>query len=159
MPATGLPLRLFQRALPRRELTACLSLVVVLPLLPPLPARAARVPSSTCLPAATPAETFVPPLLDPVLGDYLRNAPVCRKALPFCGASTVFLSKAVPLHVVLLPQDARDPEVLSLMATIVNTCKDAVTPRVPEVLAAVFECTLQMITANFEDFPDIRCGE
>ena len=56
-------------------------------------------------------------------------------------------------------QDARDPEVLSLMATIVNTCKDAVTPRVPEVLAAVFECTLQMITANFEDFPDIRCGE
>eukprot|EP01051_Picozoa_sp_SAG22_P012929 SAG22_NODE_1393_length_4514_cov_2.889468_6_plen_190_part_00 len=29
---------------------------------------------------------------------------VSRKALPFCGASTVFLSKAVPSHVVLLPQ-------------------------------------------------------
>ena len=53
------------------------------------------------------ADTFVPPLLDPVLGDYLRNAP-----------------------------DARDPEVLSLLACIVNTCKEAVTPKVPEILGA-----------------------
>eukprot|EP01052_Picozoa_sp_SAG31_P043966 SAG31_NODE_7502_length_1670_cov_1.231063_2_plen_191_part_00 len=73
------------------------------------------------------AETFVPPLLDPVLGDYLRNAP-----------------------------DARDPEVLSLMATVVNNCKGAVIERVPDILQATFECTLGMITANFEDYPDIR---
>ena len=30
------------------------------------------------------------------------------------------------------------------------------TERVPAVLDAVFECTLEMITDNFEDYPEIR---
>jgi hypothetical protein len=45
------------------------------------------------------------------------------------------------------PKTPNAPQVLSLMGTIVNTCKDAVTPRVPEILSAVFECTLAMCAA------------
>jgi exportin-1 len=70
---------------------------------------------------------FVPPLLDPVLKDYQRNIA-----------------------------DARDPEVLSLMATVINKLKGEVAAEVPRILEAIFECTLEMITKNFEDFPEHR---
>lgn len=73
------------------------------------------------------ARNFIPPLLDPVLGDYMRSIP-----------------------------DARDPEVLSLFASAITQLKGAVLPEVPRILEAVFECTLQMITTNFEDFPEHR---
>jgi len=75
----------------------------------------------------TVCEHFVPPLLEPVLGDYQRSHPNCR-----------------------------DHEVLTLMATIVNKLKSAVKDRVPAILEAVFQCTLEMITVNFEDFPEHR---
>lgn len=70
---------------------------------------------------------FIPPLMDHVLGDYHRNIP-----------------------------NAREAEVLSLMAAIVRKLKAGVAPRVPRIMQAVFECTLQMITANFTDYPDHR---
>eukprot|EP00741_Cyanophora_paradoxa_P007523 tig00001154_g7276.t1 len=70
---------------------------------------------------------FIPPLLDPVLGDYNRALP-----------------------------DARDPEVLSLFAVIVNKLQQAMTAEVPRIFEAVFECTLAMITKNFEDYPEHR---
>jgi exportin-1 len=73
------------------------------------------------------AVNFVPPLLDPVLRDYQRNIA-----------------------------DARDPEVLSLMATVINKLKGEVAAEVPRILEAIFECTLEMITKNFEDFPEHR---
>jgi exportin-1 len=76
---------------------------------------------------STVAQNFIPPLLVPVLGDYQRNIP-----------------------------DARDPEVLSLMATAINKLKGEVVSSVPRILEAVFECTLQMITKNFEDYPEHR---
>ncbi|XP_073009328.1 protein EXPORTIN 1A [Typha latifolia] len=70
---------------------------------------------------------FVPPMMDPVLGDYARNLP-----------------------------DARESEVLSLFATIINKYKGAMMEDVPRIFEAVFQCTLEMITKNFEDYPEHR---
>ena len=73
------------------------------------------------------AQGFIPPILDPILGDYLRNIA-----------------------------GARDPEVLTLMATVVEKLKNNIVHDVPRIMEAVFECTLQMITTNFEDYPEHR---
>lgn len=73
------------------------------------------------------AQQLVPAMMDPVLGDYARNVP-----------------------------DARDAEVLSLFASIINSVKGAMMDEVPRVFAATFECTLEMIKRNFEDYPDHR---
>jgi len=70
---------------------------------------------------------FVPPLLDPVLGDYVRSIP-----------------------------NARDPEVLTLFCSLINKLQAAMTQEVPRVFEAVFKCTLDMIRVNFEDFPEHR---
>ncbi|EGG21695.1 hypothetical protein DFA_01581 [Cavenderia fasciculata] len=70
---------------------------------------------------------FIGPLLDAVLGDYQTNLP-----------------------------ETREPEVLSLLSTIVNSLKQLIHPDIPKILESVFECTLNMITTNFEDFPDHR---
>ncbi|RVX01673.1 Protein EXPORTIN 1A [Vitis vinifera] len=70
---------------------------------------------------------FVPPMMDPVLGDYARNVP-----------------------------DARESEVLSLFATIINKYKGAMIEDVPRIFEASFQCTLEMITKNFEDYPEHR---
>ncbi|CAK8692305.1 exportin-1-like [Clavelina lepadiformis] len=73
------------------------------------------------------AENFVPPLLEAVLIDYRSNAPA-----------------------------AREPEVLSTIATIVNKLEGAITKEIPQIFDAVFECTLEMINKDFEEFPDYR---
>ncbi|KAG7623826.1 Importin-beta N-terminal domain [Arabidopsis thaliana x Arabidopsis arenosa] len=70
---------------------------------------------------------FVPPMMDQVLGDYARNVP-----------------------------DARESEVLSLFATIINKYKVVMRDEVPLIFEAVFQCTLEMITKNFEDYPEHR---
>jgi len=70
---------------------------------------------------------FVPPLLDPILGDYVRSIP-----------------------------DSRDPEVLSLFTCLINKLQSLMTTQVPRVFEAVFKCTLDMITKNFEDYPEHR---
>lgn len=62
-------------------------------------------------------ENFIPPLLDAVLLDYQRCA--------------------VP--------SAREPEVLSTMATTVNKLKGTITTEIPKIFDALFECTLDMI--------------
>lgn len=49
-------------------------------------------------------------------------------------------------------------QVLSLMTIIVNKMRDIITPDVPRILDAVFECTLGMITKNFEDYPEHRAN-
>lgn len=71
--------------------------------------------------------SFLPELLDPLLGDYLRGVP-----------------------------SARESVVLSLFATIINKLGSNILDIVPRVFEATFQCTLEMITANFEDFPDHR---
>lgn len=72
-------------------------------------------------------QNFIPPLLEAVLGDYKTNIP-----------------------------DARDPEVLSVMTVTINKLQAAITPDIPRILDNVFECTLQMITTNFQDYPEHR---
>lgn len=73
-------------------------------------------------------ENFIPPLLDAVLLDYQRtNVP-----------------------------SAREPEVLSAMATIVNKLESHITPEIPKIFDAVFECTLDMINKDFEEHPEHR---
>ena len=47
----------------------------------------------------------------------------------------------------------RDAEVLSLFAAIISKLREAMGAEVPRIFEAVFECTLQMITKNFE----VRC--
>lgn len=73
------------------------------------------------------AQGFIPPVLDPILGDYQRNIP-----------------------------NSRDPEVLVLFTTVVEKLQSHILSDVPRIMDAVFECTLQMITTNFEDFPEHR---
>ena len=73
------------------------------------------------------ADNFIPPLLEAVLLDYKRNVPL-----------------------------AREPEVLSTMATIVNKLENHITKDIPQIFDAVFECTLEMINKDFEEFPEHR---
>ena len=47
----------------------------------------------------------------------------------------------------------RDAEVLSLFAAIINKLREKVQNEVPRIFEAVFECTLTMITKNFEVQP------
>lgn len=64
---------------------------------------------------------------DPVLDDYRRNVPA-----------------------------ARDPIVLSLFASIIQQIGPSLTSGVPRILESLFQPTIEMITNNFEDFPDHR---
>ena len=73
------------------------------------------------------ATQYVPAMMDPLLGDYARNVP-----------------------------DARDAEVLSLFAAMINRLKSLMENEVPRIFEAVFECTLGMITQNMEDYPEHR---
>jgi len=73
-------------------------------------------------------DSFIPPLLEAVLTDYQRCA--------------------VP--------SAREPEVLSVMGVVVNKLKNHITPQIPKIFDAVFECTLDMINKDFEEHPEHR---
>lgn len=44
----------------------------------------------------------------------------------------------------------REAEVLSLFAAIINKLRESMQSEMPRVFEAVFECTLTMITRNFE---------
>merc|ERR1712025_1249997 len=73
-------------------------------------------------------DNFIPPLLEAVLTDYQRCS--------------------VP--------SAREPEVLSTMCITVNKLKNYITPQIPKIFDAVFECTLDMINKDFEEYPEHR---
>lgn len=73
------------------------------------------------------AQFIVPPLLQPVLEDYRSNVP-----------------------------QARDHEVLSLLATLVTRLHHHVLPELPRIFEFVFDCTLDMIKTDFHSFPDHR---
>lgn len=73
------------------------------------------------------ADNFLPPLLDAVASDYQNNIPL-----------------------------AREPEVLNTMAVIVNRLEQHVLPALPRILDAVFQCTLEMINKDLEEFPEHR---
>ncbi|OAD61468.1 Exportin-1 [Eufriesea mexicana] len=73
-------------------------------------------------------DSFLPPLLDAVLLDYQKTNVHC----------------------------AREPEVLSAIAAIVNKLECYITGEIPKIFDAVFECTLEMINKDFEEFPEHR---
>ncbi|CAI5450936.1 unnamed protein product [Caenorhabditis angaria] len=72
-------------------------------------------------------DNIVPPLFDAVLFDYKRNVP-----------------------------QAREPKVLSLLSILVTQLGQELSPEVPKILEAVFECTLEMINKDMEAFPEHR---
>ena len=63
----------------------------------------------------------------------------CLGSIPYLACARVQLAF---LH--------RDAEVLSLFAAIISKLREAMGKEVPRIFEAVFECTLQMITKNFE---------
>jgi exportin-1 len=52
--------------------------------------------------------------------------------------------------------DAREAEVLNMLAILINKAEDRLTNRIPEIFDLTFEHTLHMIDKNFEDYPDHR---
>jgi len=73
--------------------------------------------------------TLVPPLLEAILSDYQANLAA-----------------------------ARDAEVLNVLTTIVTRLGSLLLPRVADILRAVFECTLEMISKDFTEYPEHRVG-
>jgi len=73
------------------------------------------------------AKDMVPEMIGPILNDYRQSVP-----------------------------DARDAEVLSLFSAIIQQFGMEIREEVPQIFEAVFECTLTMITVNFEDYPEHR---
>jgi len=70
---------------------------------------------------------ILPPLLDPVLGDYSRSIP-----------------------------QARDAEVLCLLSSITRHLTSAIVPLIPQVFELVFACTLEMLKIDDFSYPDHR---
>jgi len=73
------------------------------------------------------AQRFIPPLLEPVLADYRSNLP-----------------------------QARDAEVLDLLATLATRLSDSISQEVTKIFEMVFECTCDMIKGDFQSYPDHR---
>jgi exportin-1 len=73
------------------------------------------------------AQRFIPPLLEPVLADYKSNMP-----------------------------QARDAEVLDLLATLATRLSGFISQEVPKIFEMVFECTCDMIKGDFQSYPDHR---
>mmetsp|Transcript_1208 Transcript_1208/g.3672 ORF Transcript_1208/g.3672 Transcript_1208/m.3672 type:complete len:1113 (-) Transcript_1208:156-3494(-) len=73
------------------------------------------------------AQRFIPPLLEPVLADYRSNMP-----------------------------QARDAEVLDLLATLAARLSDSISQEVKMIFEMVFECTCDMIKGDFQSYPDHR---
>ncbi|KAG0001063.1 Karyopherin transporter [Entomortierella chlamydospora] len=74
-------------------------------------------------------KNVIPGVLEAVLGDYQRNV-----------------------------EPAREPEVLSVMSTIVNKLGSLLNDQIPIILESVFDVTLNMINKDFAEYPDHRVG-
>lgn len=70
---------------------------------------------------------MLPPMMMEILGDYRNSAP-----------------------------QARDARVLSLFSTMIGVLKENIANDLPNILDAVFQPTLEMITTNMLDYPDLR---
>lgn len=73
------------------------------------------------------AQRFLPPLLEPVLADYRSNVP-----------------------------QARDAEVLDLLAVLATRLSESISSEVGKIFEMVLECTCDMIKGDFQSFPDHR---
>jgi len=84
-------------------------------------------PDEASISCAHIAQRFIPPLLEPVLEDYRSNLP-----------------------------QARDAEVLDLLATLATRLSESISQEIGRIFEMVFECTLDMIKGDFQSFPDHR---
>ncbi|KAG0358687.1 Karyopherin transporter [Gamsiella multidivaricata] len=74
-------------------------------------------------------QNVIPGVLEAVLGDYQRNV-----------------------------EPAREPEVLSVMSTIIIKLGPLLNDQIPVILESVFDVTLNMINKDFAEYPDHRVG-
>lgn len=72
-------------------------------------------------------ENLLGELLEPVLHDYKNNTPATR-----------------------------DHEVLSLLSTLIMRLDTNMSPILPKILEYIFDCTLEMLKADFHSYPDHR---
>ena len=91
------------------------------------------------------ASTFSPTPLLPtgVVNKCIPFLPYPPACLPACSPA------CLPSPPACLPA-CSDAEVLSMFAVIINRLRGKMEAEVPRIFGAVFECTLQMITRNFE---------
>jgi len=88
-------------------------------------------------------------LLETFINNAQDTAAVVNQFMPFLLEATLVDYKiSVP--------DARDPQVLSLLAVATHKLGEGMNKELPRVLEYVLECTLPMITKNFEDYPEHR---
>ena len=74
-------------------------------------------------------ETFLPHICQDILSDYQKTVP-----------------------------SARDARVLKLFAAAIGYLREHISPQIPQIMEAVFEPTLEMITKNMMDYPDHRAA-
>jgi len=74
-------------------------------------------------------QTFLPPLMEHVLGDYAACSPA-----------------------------ARDARVLTMFASLISSLKSNIVGLVPAIMEALFEPTLELITTNMINNPEHRTG-
>ncbi|KAF6175500.1 hypothetical protein GIB67_021990 [Kingdonia uniflora] len=86
--------------------------------------------------------------------DYLKDQNVIRTVLNILQTNTSVASSLGDYA--RNSSDTGESEVLSLFATIINKYKGVMTEVVPRIFEAIFECTLAMITTNFDDYPEHR---
>lgn len=72
-------------------------------------------------------ENLIPPLLEAILLDYQKNV-----------------------------EQAREAEVLAVMATTIQRLGSLMSGKIAAILDAVFECTLNMINKDFQEYPEHR---
>ncbi|KAF9585367.1 Karyopherin transporter, partial [Lunasporangiospora selenospora] len=75
------------------------------------------------------AQKVIPGVLEAVLGDYQRNV-----------------------------EPARDAEVLGVMSTVITKLGSLLNEKIPVILDAVFDATLNMINKDFTEYPEHRLG-
>jgi len=69
---------------------------------------------------------------------------------------TPLLNEILPEYQHCAIASAREPEVLSTIAAVVNKLEGYSTSMIPKIFEAIFECTLKMINQNYEEFPEHR---
>ncbi|KAJ5073961.1 intein-containing exportin-1 precursor [Anaeramoeba ignava] len=72
-------------------------------------------------------EEFFPRLFEVIFDDYKNNFP-----------------------------EARIPELLLFLSIVISILQTQIISYIPSIFESTFECTLEMISSNFEDFPDFR---
>lgn len=96
---------------------------------------------------------LIPPLLEAVLGDYMRNAESARDAEVLSVMSTIVAKLGVRMQ-----RKWCGVPFISQLTGLFPDCpiQNLITQKVPAILDAVFECTLNMINKDFSEYPEHR---